>query len=144
MTGLLFILCIHAAFTWLLTGFIWFTQLVHYPLYAKIKEGFHEYEKKHIRRSGYLIGPLMLFEFLTAVFLFGWSKLGIFAHLTSINLVLLILIWISTLLFQINQHQKLAVRFSWKWYHSLIMSNWIRTILWSARAILILALFYNY
>lgn len=142
--GLLITLCIHAALTISLTGIIWFSQIVHFPLYRKIKDGFGQYEKMHIRRSGYLFGPIMLLEFITGVFIFGWASGNSFSAITSINLTLLILIWVSTLLFQVTQHQKLSIRFSTKWHNILVHSNWVRTILWSARSVLMFLLFSDF
>lgn len=132
MENLVIIALTQFLLTWMLTGVIWFTQIVHYPLYKKVKEGFVEYERAHIRRGAFLIAPLMLLEAVTAILLVGLSE-GDLAKFAMTNLILLIFIWLSTFLFQITQHQKLSVRFSKKILQSLIASNWIRTILWTAK-----------
>ena len=82
--------------TWILIGIVWFTQVVHYPLYRKIKEGFVEYERSHIRRTALLLGPIMLFEAVTAFLLVSTATGGTLTMLAGVNLVLLILIWLST------------------------------------------------
>lgn len=47
--GLIYLTLIQLVVTWMIVGIIWFLQVIHYPLYRKIKEGFVEYERAHIR-----------------------------------------------------------------------------------------------
>ncbi|MBI3211272.1 MAG: hypothetical protein HYZ47_01115 [Simkania negevensis] len=138
----LFLTLFQALITWILIGIAWFTQLVHYPLYSKIKEGFIDYERAHIRRAAYLYGPLMLLELISAVLLVGVSHTSIALKLAMSNLILLILIWLSTFLFQITQHQKLSLHFSKKVFQTLLMANWIRTLLWTVKGILMTIFLY--
>lgn len=119
-----------------------FVQAVHYPLYSRIKEGFVDYEREHIRRTGVLVAPLMFFEALSAIFLCGMASSGIQFKLMAVNLIILILIWVLTLLFQVNQHQKLAIRFSPKIYQRLLGTNWLRLILWITRGVILSAALY--
>ncbi len=129
--------------TWILIGIMWFSQVVHYPLYKKIKEGFVEYERSHIRRAALLLGPIMVVEAITAFLLVGIAPGGIFTTLAGTNLVLLILIWLSTFLFQITLHQKLSVRFSPKVLQNLITSNWVRTLLWTLKGVVTVFMIYH-
>jgi hypothetical protein len=47
----------------LMTGVIWFVQIVHYPLFAKVGTGeFIAYERNHADRTGYVVAPPMIFE----------------------------------------------------------------------------------
>jgi len=128
---------------WVLIGIMWFSQVVHYPLYKKIKEGFVEYERSHIRRAALLLGPIMLVEAVTAFLLVGATPGGILTTLAGVNLVLLVLIWLSTFLFQITLHQKLSIRFSPKVPRNLITSNWIRTLLWTLKGVIIIFMIYH-
>jgi len=130
--------------TWILAGMMWFVQVVHYPLYKKIKEGFVEYERSHIKRAALLIGPLMLIEVITAIILIGMTPGGTLTQLATANLVLLFLIWISTFLFQIAQHQKLSVQFSKKNLQGLINANWIRTVLWTIKGCIMAMMTYYF
>ncbi len=136
------ILLIHSALTWFMVGIIWFTQVVHYPLYRKVKDGFASYERSYLRRTIWLMGPVMILEVLTALFLIGLSPTALFTKLAAINFVLLIIIWLSTCIFQVQQHQKLSVHYSKKIHHLLLSTNWIRTVLWSARGLLLICLIY--
>ncbi|MCB1109935.1 MAG: hypothetical protein KDK64_03065 [Chlamydiia bacterium] len=140
---LIYLTLVQLVVTWMIVGIMWFLQVVHYPLYRKIKEGFVEYERSHIRRAALLIGPIMLIEAITAILLIGASTEGTLTKLAGANLILLIFIWLSTFLFQINQHQKLSVRFSHKILQGLIHCNWIRTLLWTLKGI-IMAIFCNH
>ena len=130
--------------TWILAGMMWFVQVVHYPLYKKIKEGFVEYERSHIKRATLLIGPLMLIEVITAIILIGMTPGGTLTQLATANLVLLFLIWISTFLFQVAQHQKLSVQFSKKNLQGLINTNWIRTVLWTIKGCIMAMMTYYF
>lgn len=131
---------IQAGATWMMVGLIWFIQLVHYPLYKRIGEGFVDYERSHLRRAAWLMGPVMLIEALSALFLVGMQSTPEFTNYAIINLILLILIWVSTCLFQVQLHQKLSVRFSKKLHRNLLSTNWVRVILWSLRGILVLSM----
>lgn len=132
---LFYLAIVQLIITWIMTGIMWFSQIIHYPLYMKIREGFIEYERSYIRRSAILLGPLILIEALTAIILIGMAKEGILIKLAGVNLILLILIWLSTFLFQTTQHQKLSIRFSKKILQGLIHFNWVRTILWTAKGV---------
>ena len=125
-----------------MVGILWFTQLVHYPLYVKIKEGFVEYERSHVKRTAFLIGPIMLAEAMTAVWLISLVPEGTLLRLAATNLIVLILIWLSTFLFQTVQHQKLSIRFSKRILAGLITSNWIRTFLWTVKGGIVAAISY--
>ncbi len=128
---------IQLIFTWSMLGITLFSQIVHYPLYRQIKEGFVQYEKSHLRRAGALVGPVMLLEAVTAILLVGFSTQGPLARLAVINLILLIFIWLTTFLLSVYQHQRLSVRFSKQVLHELISSNWINAILWLAKGLVL-------
>lgn len=128
--------------TWILVGVIWFTQIVHYPLYRNIKEGFVEYERAHIRRTAFLIAPLMLIDVITAIILVGLTETGILTKLAFANLIFLVLIWLSTFLLQVEQHQKLCIRFSKEILRNLLVSNWVRTFLWTGKGLVLAAIVY--
>jgi len=143
MENLVIIALVQLLITWALVGVSWYTQIIHYPLYKKIKEGFVEYERSHIRRTAFLIGPLMLIEAISAIILVGLSE-GHLATFAITNLILVIFIWLATFLFQVTQHQKLSVRFSKKILNNLITSNWIRTILWTGKGVVMATYIYYF
>jgi hypothetical protein len=126
--------------TAMMTGIIWFVQIVHYPLFLKVPlEGFVSYEQSHTVRTGFVVAPLMLLEMGTAIGLVGLSLFS--GEKTSIGLSplhlgalgCLLLIWASTFLIQVPLHQLLEQRADPKAMELLVSTNWIRTILWSIR-----------
>jgi hypothetical protein len=50
---------------------------------------------------------------------------------------LVVLIWASTGLLQVPLHNRLAANPSAETIRRLVLSNWLRTALWSARAVLL-------
>lgn len=140
---LIYLTITQLAATWILVGIMWFSQVVHYPLYKKIKEGFVDYERAHIKRSAFLLAPLMIIEAVTAFMLINEAPGGALTTLAGLNLILLILIWLSTFLFQVSFHQKLSIRFSPKILRNLITSNWVRTSLWTLKGLLMICITYH-
>lgn len=140
------ILVVHAAATLYLAGLIWFVQVVHYPLFERVgREEFPEYERLHAERTTRVVAPAMLAEAICAVVIVvkskadapllpflsapaparGWALLG---------LGLLSVIWISTFALQVPRHRRLALGFDAEAARSLVATNWIRTLAWTARA----------
>jgi hypothetical protein len=54
------------------------------------------------------------------------------------GLALLLLIWVSTAVFQVPAHEKLKSGFDEAWHRRLVDWNWVRTGLWTLRAMLLL------
>jgi len=135
-TGVL--LLSHAAATLGMLGVIWFVQVVHYPLMASVgTEEFAAYEQAHARQTTFVVAPLMLVELATGIALaFGVAGGG--AARWWIGLALIALIWISTFALQVPQHARLASGFDAEAHARLVATNWIRTVLWTARAGIVL------
>jgi hypothetical protein len=130
-------LLIHIISTSIMCGVIWVVQLVHYPLFNFVrKEDFSQFEKSHCNRITLIVLPTMGVELLSGALLLYISQENL---IYQINLFLLILIWLSNSLIQNRQHQKLSLGYNEKIHKNLVNFNWIRTILWSIR---ILLLFY--
>ena len=127
----------HAATTLAMTGLIWFVQLVHYPLFRfAARPSFTEFARHHQRRTGWVVGPLMLGEAATALLLL-LRRPGLWA-LTGA--VLLAIVWLSTALLQIPLHRRLAAGFDPAAARSLVRTNWLRTAAWTGRAAVALLL----
>lgn len=121
-----------------LLGLIWTIQLVHYPLFARIGTAeFVEYQTQHMRRITWVVAPLMLVELATAILLVVLAPLDVLA---IIGLALVILIWTSTACIQVPSHHRLASGFDPKAHAWLMKSNWIRTIAWTARTAICVAM----
>jgi len=131
------IFVVNVAAAWFLTGLIWTIQVVHYPLFSLVGDRFCDYEERHMRRIGYVVGPLMLVE-LAASALLVWSRPSYVSPATALaSLGLVLVIWISTITLQAPCHRLLSQGFDASVERRLTLSNWIRTIAWTARALLL-------
>ena len=99
-------------------------------------EAFPAYEAHHTRRTVWVVGPPIVVEALTAAWLAFTVPAGLPAALTGSGLVLVLIIWLSTSLLQVPCHRRLSHGFSHAVHHRLVLTNWIRTIAWSLRAVL--------
>lgn len=129
------LLLAHTAATLFMTGLIWFVQIVHYPLFAVVPAGgFAAYENNHVRRTTWVVAPVMLAEAVTGCLLFAASPTLSF----GINVALLGVIWLSTLLLQVPQHRLLEQGLDPRAHRVLVQSNWVRTAAWSLRSLILL------
>ena len=134
-----FVLIAHLASTLYMTGLIWFVQVVHYPLFARVgAERYEEYQLDHQRLTSLVVGPPMLVELATALWLVAERPAFIPAWSAWAGLALVAVIWASTALLQVPQHNALAGGFSARAHALLVGTNWLRTIAWTARAALVL------
>ena len=121
------------------TGLIWTIQLVHYPSMKFIpEEKFTAYHTFHSQRISILAIPIMLIELFTSFVLF-YQNGSSYNHFFTINLILVISIWISTFLIQVPMHNTLSSSKNARVLNHLILSNWIRTTLWTARSLLMVS-----
>jgi len=119
-------------------GLIWFVQVVHYPLFARIEgdesKGFAD---DHQARTARIVIPFMLAEGATAAVIAWAPPPGVPRWLAVAGLMLVIAIWLSTALVQIPLHGRLAREgHTADTVAALVRSNWPRTLLWSLRAAL--------
>ena len=134
-----YVLLLQAAATLFMTGVIWFVQVVHYPLMARVgASGFPGYEASHARLTGYVVIGPMVVELVCAVFLVWQRPPFVSKPMAVIGAALVIVIWLSTFLLQVPQHDKLHHAFSTEAQSRLVSTNWIRTIGWTVRAVLVL------
>ena len=131
----------HLAATWAMTGLIWFVQVVHYPLLARLGGAyFLAYHREHCARTGYVVAPLMLVELGTAAVLTYLlaAAPGVARTAAWVGLSLLGVIWASTVLVQIPQHNRLAaVGPEPATLTALVRGNWLRTAAWTLRAVVV-------
>ncbi len=134
------VLLFHVFATLFMVGLIWFVQIVHYPLYSNVgREQFPEYERLHNRLTTWVVGPAMLLEVATAVVLLKSPPSGS-TSLAWVALGLLALIWISTATLSVPAHNALTIEFSKIQHHQLVATNWIRTVAWSLRGVIVLVI----
>ena len=127
------ILLIHAFTTVFMTGLCWFVQVVHYPLFKEIdRDTFPAYERKNAV-TGFITVPIMTIEVITGIILlYNYPE-----DLYIANIALLGVIWLSTLIFQVPIHIKLMSEGSPKLITKVIRTNWIRTLSWTVRSLIL-------
>lgn len=128
------LLVIHAAATWAMVGLIWFVQVVHYPLFDRVgPSSFRAYETEHQRRTTLVVMVLMPVELVTGIALvwLGPDTVAPAAVLAGVGL--LGIVWISTALWQAPLHGRLGRGYDAGLVRRLVDSNWLRTVVWSAR-----------
>ena len=130
----------HNFATMYMTGLIWFVQLVHYPSFRNVPEqGYPQFALSHQKDTSLAVIPAMLVELGTG-FLFcmniyrpatlSWHfAIGLFG--------MTLLIWASTFLLQVPMHNILGQKYHGRAIEILVKTNWIRTLLWTARSFLI-------
>ncbi len=124
--------------TWAMTGIIWFVQLVQYPGFAHVDpSSFPAFHARHSDSISLIVGPLMILEAVSAVALL-WRPLAFQSSgEVWLGVALVLVIWGSTFLLQVPLHTKLGSGFDETAWRTLVRSNWVRTLAWSARAALV-------
>lgn len=132
-------LLLQAFASFAMTGIIWFVQVVHYPLLRAVgPSGYAAYQAQHMRLTTLVVGPLMLLEAATALWLVydrpdfvstaqAWAGLGLIA-----------VIWSATALLSVPRHEALRHGFDASAHAALVATNWIRTAAWTGRSALLL------
>ncbi len=133
------LLIAHAFAAVAMTGVIWFVQVVHYPLFARVgSDSFPRYHRAHTNRTGYVVIPLMLLEAGAATAITLLPATGVPRAQAWTGMVLLIVVWVSTFLVQVPLHRRLSSGLDPSVVRRLVRTNWIRTIAWTARGSLAL------
>jgi hypothetical protein len=127
--------------TFAMTGLIWFVQVVHYPLFGRVGlEGYGAYQEAHMRLTTRVVGPLMLLEAATALWMLVQRPPGTSTAMVWGGLALLAVIWLATAFLAVPRHEALRQAFDPGAHAALVASNWVRTAAWSARSALLLAI----
>ncbi len=136
------IFLLHLVATSAMFGVIWLVQLVHYPMLIGLNQiEFHSWHEFHARRISFIVAPLMLFEL-------GASVLGVLgagagdARIASVILASLTLgVWASTFAVSVPLHDQLSKNgYNPKVLSRLVHTNWIRTLLYTCKLILMIGM----
>ena len=124
----------------IMVGVIWVIQLVHYPAFHFIDKGMYaSFQKFHMNSISLIVVPVMILELATGVLLLVGNSKNI---LIIISFSLLILIWAITGIFFSGAHGKLILGYNTLVVDKLVSMNWIRTILWTLKMLLLLFFLY--
>lgn len=123
-------------------GVIWTIQVVHYPLMKQIPESaFKAYEAGHTARITFIVGPLMAVEGLCVLVLLAWPPDGIAWWLPAVGAIAEAVAIGTTAFVSAPLHGRLSEHRDPILLDRLVLTNWIRTAAWTARAIVAVAIF---
>ena len=130
-----FVLLVNFVATAVMTGVIWFVQWVHYPLLATVSvEHAVEIAVEHQRRTGQVLAIPMALEGVTTLWLLASRPDVVSLILPWLGAVLLAVALGSTMSISVPLHAKMATNPTADVGRRLVVTNWPRTIAWSARA----------
>lgn len=136
-TAAVTLLVAHLFATTAMVGLIWFVQIVHYPLFTAVgRDGFDRYAHQHQHLTSFVVGPFMAVEGVTALWLFLDPPTGVNRWFAFVALAVLGVVLGSTVLLQVPRHAVLAHGYDEARARSLVRTNWIRTVGWTARGLM--------
>lgn len=97
---------------------------------------FVRYETDHNRLITPIVGPPMLVELATAALLLTTAPAGFPRWAAWVGVALIATVWLTTLVFSVPCHNILLRGFDHEIYRRLVNTNWIRTLCWTARGLL--------
>lgn len=119
-----------------LTGLIWMVQVVHYPGFGLVKPAeFGAFHKAHTTRMSYVVLVPMVLELGLAAGL-AWQGRALGAAVWW-ALALVLLIWGVTFFISVPFHNRLARGFDYIAIDGLVRTNWLRTVAWTGRLLLL-------
>ena len=140
MTLLDWILLVQLASSSYLVGVIWLIQRVHYPMLAELDPTCCAQScRRHAIQITPVVGIPMLLEAAAAAALV-WPGLFVLStgslRLAWLGLALVAALWASTFFVQVPLHDRLGRQsgaVDAACVRRLVATNWVRTVLWSAR-----------
>ncbi len=128
-----------------LVGLIWFVQVVHYPIFAKVgKKEFAEYHEKHVRNTGRVVALPMLLELGLSFLLLVMAQGQVPFWQNSVAFALVLIVWAQTFFFFVPLHSKLGASADPQIISRLVSANGWRTFFWSLRFVLLGWMVFNY
>ena len=119
----------------LLTGLIWFVQVVHYPIFRRVgRNDFIGFQQAHQYTTGLVVGLPMAVEFVLSLVLIAHRLPGKGAWLGYGAGLCVLVVWGVTFLVSVPIHSQLVGRgFDAELINRLVGSNWLRTVAWTVR-----------
>ena len=122
-----------------MVGLIRLIQIVHYPLFKFVgKNEFQTYHNGHSVMITPLVGTVMIIELISSILLVVLPPKNVSITIPIIGVILVFIIWASTAFLQIPHHNALSKAYELEAHNLLAQSNWIRTLAWSMRGLLLL------
>jgi hypothetical protein len=124
-----------------MTGLIWLIQVVHYPLFSMVSpENFTEYSTKHANSITPIVAIPMIIELITSFVLLFSLPNWVTNQQAIFLFVIILLIFASTFFIQVPLHNTLQLGYNKELISKLVFSNWIRTVLWTAKSVIMIYL----
>jgi hypothetical protein len=133
------LLLLNFALATYLTGVIWVVQLVTYPALALVgKPEFGRYHAAHTRGMGWAVGAPMVLELALSGWL-AWAAYPAWGAGRALGqLALVLAVWVVTFVVSVPFHNRLeAGGYNYIALDGLARTNWLRTLAWTARAVLL-------
>jgi hypothetical protein len=125
----------NVAVSWGLLILIWLVQIIIYPGLARIpSKDFVDYHTWYVARITMVVFPLMIGEIIITIALF-FLQPGLFYPIVAASLVLVV--WCSTFTLQVPIHKSLQASKDESKIRRLVSTNWIRTVAWSLKAVIV-------
>lgn len=127
-----------------MTGLIWFVQVVHYPLFSLIDaSSFKEFHQEHTKKTTWVVAAPMMIELVSsglAIFFISDNENTI----PIMSFLMVFLIFLSTALVQVPLHSRLGVKKNFEIIRKLVLTNWVRTFLWTSKTLLLTKYLLNF
>jgi len=139
------VLVVALAATWAMAGIIWVIQLVHYPIFDAVDRGANDelwrrFGDRHRRSISYVVGPFMLAEGVTGIWLVVDPPADVSIALPLLAGALMAIAYGTTALVSVPLHERLTATFDAAAHRRLVSTNWIRTAAWTARGLVVIAI----
>jgi hypothetical protein len=133
------LLLLNAAAVLAMTGVIWFVQLVHYPLFAAVGTSeWDAYHSEHSRRTTWVVALPMTVDLASSLALVVVTPASMGTGLAAAGVVAALVTWGATAGLAVPAHRKLGRSWDDRTGRRLVRANWVRTVAWSAHAVLVL------
>ena len=140
-TALQWVVIANAASAWVMTGLIWFVQVVHYPLLAVVPvESARDTAVAHQARTARVVMLPMAVEGVTSLWLMFDRPDGVSVWLAWAGGVCVAVALASTVLLSVPRHTRMANEPDPAVGRELVVTNWPRTVAWTAHGIICAAI----
>jgi hypothetical protein len=131
----------NAASAWVMTGIIWFVQVVHYPLLAIVPvESARRVAVEHQSRTARVVMVPMAVEGVTTLWLMFDRPDSVAWWLPWAGGACVAAALLSTVLLSVPRHGRMADEPSAATGRELVLTNWPRTVAWTAHGIICAAI----
>lgn len=134
-------LLLNVVATWTMVGVIWFVQVVHYPLLSVVPvESASGVAVEHQKRTGWVVMAPMAVEGVTTLLLLAMVPVGVAWFVPWLAGIPLAVALGATVLLSVPRHARMAASPDAQVGHELVATNWVRTVAWSVRGVVVAAM----